>query len=74
MSYTHHCEDKTWFLDTLGLHHLEHIHHTLSLAAINGGSYGTEHPRPADTVTRNTRERMSIERFYNNVSIMHGIK
>ena len=29
-------------LDTLGLHHLEHIH--LSLA--DGGSYGTEHARP----------------------------
>ena len=27
---THHCEDETWLLDTLGLHHLEHIH-TLSV-------------------------------------------
>ena len=48
---THHCENMTWLLDTLGLHHLEHIHHTLSLTAINGGSYGTEHARPADSVT-----------------------
>ena len=40
---THHCEDKTWFLDMLCFHHLKHIHHTLSLTAVNGGSYGTEH-------------------------------
>ena len=53
---THHCENKTWLLDTLSLHHLEHIHHTLSLTAINGGSYGTEHARPTDSVTGETRD------------------
>ena len=40
---THHCENKPWLLNTLSLHHLEDIHHTLTLAAVNGGSYGTEH-------------------------------
>ena len=41
---THHCLNKSRFLNTLSLYHLEHIHHTFSLAAVNGGSYGTEHP------------------------------
>ena len=48
---THHCENKPWLLNTLSLHHLEDIHHTLTLAAVNGGSYGTEHSWPADSVT-----------------------
>ena len=40
---TNHCQNKPWLLNTLSLHHLEDIHHTLTLAAVNGGSYGTEH-------------------------------
>ena len=40
---TYHSENKPWLLNTLSLHHLEDIHHTLTLAAVNGGSYGTEH-------------------------------
>ena len=47
----YHSENKAWLLKSLSLHHLKHIHYTLSLAAINGSSYGTEHPRPADSVT-----------------------
>ena len=51
VTVTHHCEDKAGFLDTLCFHHLKHIHYTLSLTAVNGGSYGTEHARPTDSVT-----------------------
>ena len=43
MCYTHHCENKTWLLNTLSLHHLKDIYYTLSLALVNGGGYGTEH-------------------------------
>ena len=47
----HHCEKKAWLLRTLSLHHLKYVHHALTLAAVNGGSYDTEHPRPADSIT-----------------------
>ena len=40
---TYHSENKPRLLSTLSLHHLEDIHHTLTLTAINGGSYGTKH-------------------------------
>ena len=33
------------------LDHLEHIHHSLCLAAVNGGSYGTEHPTTTHCIT-----------------------
>ena len=33
------------------LDHLEHIHHSLCLTAVNGGSYGTEHPTATHCVT-----------------------
>ena len=34
------------------LHHLEDIHHSLCLASINDGGYGTEHPTPGHCVTK----------------------
>ena len=49
--HIYHCENKPWLLNTLSFYHLEDIHHTLTLAAVNGGSYGTEHSWPADSVT-----------------------
>ena len=48
---TYHSADSSRFLDPEGLHHLKHIHHSLSLAALNGGGYGTEHARAAHCVT-----------------------
>ena len=48
---THCCENKAWLLHTLSLHHLKYVYNALTLAAVNGGSYGTEHSRPADSVT-----------------------
>ena len=48
---THHCENGSWFLDPQCLHHLEHVHHSLSLAALDGGGNGTEHTRAANSIT-----------------------
>ena len=48
---THHCENGSWFLDPQCLHHLEHIHHSLRLAALDGGGNGTEHTRAANSIT-----------------------
>ena len=39
----YHSENKVCLLKSLSLHRLKHIHYTLSLAAINGSSYGAEH-------------------------------
>ena len=48
---THHCENGSWFLDPQCIHHLEHVHHSLSLAALDGGGNGTEHTRAANSIT-----------------------
>ena len=48
---THHSAHGSRFLHPEGLHHLEHIHHSLCLAPLNGGGYGTEHARAAHRVT-----------------------
>ena len=49
--YTHHIEDGSRFLYPESFHHLENVHHSLCLAALNGGCYGTEHPRATHCVT-----------------------
>ena len=48
---THYSAHSSRFLHPQGLHHLEHIHHSLRLASLNGGGYGTEHATAADCVT-----------------------
>ena len=50
-SKTHHSAHSSRFLHPQGLHHLEHIHHFLRRAPLNGGGYGTEHATAADCVT-----------------------
>ena len=55
--HTHHIEDGSRFLYPESLHHLEDVHHSLCLAALNGGCYGTEHPRATYCVTA-VEERM----------------
>ena len=57
---THHCENGSWFLDPQCLHHLEHVHHSLGLAALDGGGNGTEHTRAANSITVQ-REKMEKE-------------
>ena len=49
---THCIEHSSWFVYPESLDHLEHIHHSLCLTAINGGSYGTEHPTATHCVTK----------------------
>ena len=48
---SHHIEHSSWFVCPESLDHLEHIHHSLCLTAVNGGSYGTEHPTATHCVT-----------------------
>ena len=48
---TDHTEHSSWFVYSESLDHLEHIHHSLCLTAVNGGSYGTEHPTATHCVT-----------------------
>ena len=48
---THHSAHSSRFLSPEGLLHLEHIHHTLCLAPLNGGGYGTEHATAAHHIT-----------------------
>ena len=48
---THHSAYSSRFLSPEVLHHLEHIHHSLCLAPLNGGRYGTEHATAAHHVT-----------------------
>ena len=48
---THHCENGSWFLDPQCFHHLEYVHHSLRLAALDGGGNGTEHTRAANCIT-----------------------
>ena len=49
--HTYHIEDGSRFLYPESLHHLKDVHHSLCLAALNGGCYGTEHPRVTHCVT-----------------------
>ena len=53
---TYHSAYSSRFLYTESLDHLEHIHHSLCLTPLNGGGYGTEHPRPAHCITGHRRE------------------
>ena len=48
---THHRENGSWFLDPQCFHHLKYIHHSLGLAALDGGGNGTEHTRAANSIT-----------------------
>ena len=48
---THHIAHSSRLLSPEGLHHLEHIHHSLCLAPLNGGGYGTEHATATHHVT-----------------------
>ena len=47
----YHSAHSSWFLYPEGLHHLEDIHHSLSLAPLNGSGYGREHATAAHCVT-----------------------
>ena len=47
----YHTLHSSRFLGSEGLHHLEHIHHSLCLTPLNGGGYGTEHPTTTHRVT-----------------------
>ena len=47
----HHREHTAWFLDAECLHHLEHIHNALRLAAFSGIDQRTKHPTPTHRVT-----------------------
>ena len=47
----YHSEHTAWFLDAECLHHLEHIHNALCLAAFSGIDQRTEHPTPTHRVT-----------------------
>ena len=51
----HHRGDSPWLVDPEGLDHLEHIHHSLSLATVNGRRYGAVHPRAGGSVTGNNQ-------------------
>ena len=48
---THHCQNGSWFLDPQCFHHLEYVHYSLGLAALDGGGNGTEHTRAANCIT-----------------------
>ena len=48
---SYHSAHSSRFLCPEGLHHLEDIHHSLSLAPLNGSGYGTEHATAAHCVT-----------------------
>ncbi len=51
----HHSEHSSWFLQPEDLNDLEDVHHTLRLTLLNGGRYGTEHPRTTHRVTERKR-------------------
>ena len=51
MITAHHSAHSSRFLSPEGLHHLEHIHHSLCLALLNDGGYGTEHATATHHVT-----------------------
>ncbi len=55
----YHCFYGSWFLYPEGLDDLEDVHHSLCLAALNGGGDGTKHPRTAQRVTEGGREEVS---------------
>ena len=50
-AHSYHSVHSSRFLYPEGLHHLEDIHHSLSLAPLNGSDYGTEHATAAHCVT-----------------------
>ena len=52
----YHSEYAAWFLDAESLHHLKHIHNTLSLAALNHIHQSAEHSRTTHCVTERERE------------------
>jgi len=47
----YHSEHTAWFLDAECLHHLEHIHNALCLAAFSGIDERTEHSTPTHCIT-----------------------
>ncbi len=55
----YHCCYGSWFLYPEGLDDLEDVHHSLCLAALNGGGDGTKHPRTAHRVTEGGRKEVS---------------
>ena len=57
-SCTDHSGYSSRFLYSECLDHLEDIHHSLCLTPLNGGGYGTEHPRPAHCVTAHNNTHM----------------
>ena len=48
---TYHSGDSPWFLYSQSLDDLEHIHHSLCLASLNGGGNGTEHSTASHCIT-----------------------
>ena len=48
---SYHSAHSSRFLHPECLHHLEDIHHSLSLASLNGSGYGTEHATAAHCIT-----------------------
>ena len=51
MVTAYHSVHSSRFLSPEGLHHLENIYHSLCLAPLNGGGYGTEHATATHHVT-----------------------
>ena len=58
---TYHSAYSSRFLYTESLDHLEHIHHSLCLTPLNGGGYGTEHPRPAHCITAHNTPSIAVK-------------
>ncbi len=51
----HHSEYGSWFADPESLDHLEHIHHSLCLATLNGSGQGTEYATTTHCITVENR-------------------
>jgi len=51
IAQAYHSKHTAWFLDAECLHHLEHIHNALYLAAFSGIDESTEHPTPTHCIT-----------------------
>ena len=56
----YHSVYAAWFLDAECLHHLEHIHNALCLAAFSGIDERTEHPTPTHCVTTCSANYMCV--------------
>ena len=52
MAQAYHSKHTAWFLNAECLHHLEHIHNALCLAAFSGIDERTENSTPTHCITR----------------------